>query len=165
MRLWTNIFLPVKALLEFLLTFKDETIAHKLNDTHKSNAGLLLLGAFADWVGNRLSLYLMEAGTDKGQDPLEIRAFWQKERTATLIRIVSKLRFFFGGDGGIRTHVPFYRQLDFETHSPFVLWQNIDPLERTCRKLGNAEYSRIILKFNHHYVLKSRKPSVFNGFE
>ena len=103
MRLWTNIFLPVKALLEFLLTFKDETIAHKLNDTHKSNAGLLLLGAFADWVGNRLSLYLMEAGTDKGQDPLEIRAFWQKERTATLIRIVSKLRFFFGGPEGDRT--------------------------------------------------------------
>ena len=103
MRLWTNIFLPVKALLEFLLTFKDETIAHKLNATHKSNAGLLLLGAFADWVGNRLSLYLMEAGTDKGQDPLEIRAFWQKERTATLIRIVSKLRFFFGGPEGDRT--------------------------------------------------------------
>ena len=103
MRLWTNIFLPVKALLEFLLTFKDETIAHKLNDTHKSNAGLLLLGAFADWVGNRLSLYLMEAGTDKGQHPLEIRAFWQKERTATLIRIVSKLRFFFGGPEGDRT--------------------------------------------------------------
>ena len=106
MRLWTNIFLPVKALLEFLLTFKDETIAHKLNDTHKSNAGLLLLGAFADWVGNRLSLYLMEAGTDKGQDPLEIRAFWQKERTATLIRIVSKLRFFFGGPEEIRTLDP-----------------------------------------------------------
>ena len=114
MRLWTNIFLPVKALLEFLLTFKDETIAHKLNDTHKSNAGLLLLGAFADWVGNRLSLYLMEAGTDKGQDPLEIRAFRQKESTATLIHIVSKLRCFFGGDGGIRTHVPISRQNDFE---------------------------------------------------
>ena len=111
MRLWTNIFLPVKALLEFLLTFKDETIAHKLNDTHKSNAGLLLLGAFADWVGNRLSLYLMEAGTDKGQDPLEIRAFWQKERTATLIRIVSKLRFFFGGAEGNRT--PVRKQLDW----------------------------------------------------
>ena len=106
MRLWTNIFLPVKALLEFLLTFKDETIAHKLNDTHKSNAGPLLLGAFADWAGNRLSLYLMEAGTDKGQDPLEIRAFRQKESTATLIHIVSKLRCFFGGSGGIRTHVP-----------------------------------------------------------
>ena len=105
MRLWTNIFLPVKALLEFLLTFKDETIAHKLNDTHKSNAGPLLLGAFADWVGNRLSLYLMEAGTDKGQDPLEIRAFRQKESTATLIPIVSKLRCFFGGAGGNRTPV------------------------------------------------------------
>ena len=105
MRLWTNIFLPVKALLEFLLTFKDETIAHKLNDTHKSNAGLLLLGAFADWVGNRLSLYLMEAGTDKGQDPLEIRAFRQKESTATLIPIVSKLRCFFGGGEGSRTPV------------------------------------------------------------
>ena len=105
MRLWTNIFLPVKALLEFLLTFKDETIAHKLNDTHKSNAGLLLLGAFADWVGNRLSLYLMEAGTDKGQDPLEIRAFRQKESTATLIPIVSKLRFLFGGGEGSRTPV------------------------------------------------------------
>ena len=103
MRLWTNIFLPVKALLEFLLTFKDETIAHKLNDTHKSNAGPLLLGAFADWVGNRLSLYLMEAGTDKGQDPLEIRAFRQKESTATLIPIVSKLRCFFGGLEGDRT--------------------------------------------------------------
>ena len=103
MRLWTNIFLPVKALLEFLLTFKDETIAHKLNDTHKSNAGLLLLGAFADWVGNRLSLYLMEAGTDKGQDPLEIRAFRQKESTATLIHIVSKLRCFFGGPEEDRT--------------------------------------------------------------
>lgn len=110
MRLWTNIFLPVKALLEFLLTFKDETIAHKLNDTHKSNAGPLLLGAFADWVGNRLSLYLMEAGTDKGQDPLEIRAFRQKESTATLIPIVSKLRCFFGGAGGNRT--PVRKQLD-----------------------------------------------------
>ena len=106
MRLWTNIFLPVKALLEFLLTFKDETIAHKLNDTHKSNAGPLLLGAFADWVGNRLSLYLMEAGTDKGQDPLEIRAFRQKESTATLIPIVSKLRCFFGGPEEIRTLDP-----------------------------------------------------------
>ena len=103
MRLWTNIFLPVKALLEFLLTFKDETIAHKLNDTHKSNAGPLLLGAFADWVGNRLSLYLMEAGTDKSQKPLEIRAFGQKESTATLIPIVSKLRCFFGGPEGDRT--------------------------------------------------------------
>ena len=90
----------IKALLEFLLTFKDETIAHKLNDTHKSNAGPLLLGAFADWVGNRLSLYLMEAGTDKGQDSLEIRAFGQKESTATLIHIVSKLRCFFGGGEG-----------------------------------------------------------------
>ena len=53
----------------------------------------------------------------------------------------------------------------FETHSPFVLWQNIAPLKRTCRNLGNVEYSRTILKFNHHYVLKSRKPSNFNGFE
>ena len=70
----------------------------------KSNAGPLLLGAFADWVGNRLSLYLMEAGTDKGQDPLEIRAFRQKESTATLIHIVSKLRCFFGCGGRIRTY-------------------------------------------------------------
>ena len=91
--------------MEFLLICKDETIAHKLNDTHKSNAGPLLLGAFADWVGNRLSLYLMEAGTDKGQDPLEIRAFRQKESTATLIHIVSKLRCFFGGAEGSRTPV------------------------------------------------------------
>ena len=103
MRLWTNIFLPVKALLEFLLTFKDETIAHKLNDTHKSNDSLLLPGAFAYWAGGRLSLCLATAGADKSQKPLEIRAFWQKERTATLIRIVSKLRFLFGGDEGIRT--------------------------------------------------------------
>ena len=70
-----------------------------------------------------------------------------------------------GGDGGIRTHVPFYRQLDFETHSPFVLWQNIEPLKRTCWKLGNVEYSRTILKFNPNYVLKSRNPSNFNVFE
>ena len=95
--------------MEFLLICKDETIAHKLNDTHKSNAGPLLLGAFADWVGNRLSLYplyLMEAGTDKSQKPLEIRAFGQKESTATLIPIVSKLRCFFGGLEGIRTLDP-----------------------------------------------------------
>ena len=105
MRLWTNIFLPVKALLEFLLTFKDETIAHKLNDTHKSNDSLLLPGAFAYWAGGRLSLCLATAGADKSQKPLEIRAFWQKERTATLIRIVSKLRFLFGGAGGNRTPV------------------------------------------------------------
>ena len=37
----------------------------------------------------------MEAGTDKSQKPLEIRAFGQKESTATLIPIVSKLRCFF----------------------------------------------------------------------
>ena len=92
--------------MEFLLICKDETIAHKLNDTHKSNAGPLLLGAFADWVGNRLSLYLMEAGTDKSQKLLEIRAFGQKESTATLIPIVSKLRCFFGGLEGIRTLDP-----------------------------------------------------------
>ena len=110
MRLWTNIFLPVKALLEFLLTFKDETIAHKLNDTHKSNDSLLLPGAFAYWAGGRLSLCLATAGADKSQKPLEIRAFWQKERTATLIRIVSKLRFLFGGAGGNRT--PVRKQLD-----------------------------------------------------
>ena len=45
---------------------------------------------------------------------LEVRAFGQKEKTAILIRMVSKLRFFFGGEGGIRTHVTFYRQLDFK---------------------------------------------------
>ena len=65
---------------------------------------------------------------------------------------------------GFEPTCPF-GQLDFETHSPFVLWQNIAPLKRTCRNLGNVEYSRTILKFNHHYVLKSRKPSNFNGFE
>ena len=95
MRLWTNIFLPIKSPLEFLLTCKDETIAHKLNDTHKSNDSLLLPSAFAYWAGGRLSLCLATAGADKSQKPLEIRAFWQKERTATLIRIVSKLRFLF----------------------------------------------------------------------
>lgn len=45
----------------------------------------------------------MEAGTDKSQKPLEIRAFGQKESTATLIPIVSKLRCFFGGPEGDRT--------------------------------------------------------------
>ena len=95
MRLWTNIFLPIKSPLEFLLTGKDETIVRKLNDTHKTNDSLLLPSAFADWVSGKLSLYLMEAGTDKSQKPLEIRAFGQKESTATLIPIVSKLRCFF----------------------------------------------------------------------
>lgn len=54
---------------------------------------------------------------------------------------------------------------DFETHSPFVLWQNIEPRKRTCWKLGNVEYSRTILEFNPNYVLKSRNPSNFNVFE
>ena len=73
-----------------------QTIAHKLNDTHKPNDSLLLPSAFAYWAGGRLSLCLATTGVDKSQKPLEIRAFWQKERTATLIRIVSKLRFLFG---------------------------------------------------------------------
>ena len=54
---------------------------------------------------------------------------------------------------------------DFETHSPFVLWQNIDPLKRTCWNLGDVEYSRTILEFNPNYVLKSRNSSNFNVFE
>ena len=48
-------------------------------------------------------IYLVAAGADKSQKPLEIRAFGQKESTATLIPIVSKLRCFFGGHEGDRT--------------------------------------------------------------
>ena len=95
MRLWTNIFLPIKSPLEFLLTCKDETIVRKLNDTHKSNDSLLLPSAFADWVSGKLSLCLAADGADKSQKPLEIRTFRQKESTAILIPIVSKLRCFF----------------------------------------------------------------------
>ena len=51
-------------------------------------------------------IYLVAAGADKSQKPLEIRAFGQKESTATLIPIVSKLRCFFGGPEGIRTLDP-----------------------------------------------------------
>ena len=105
MRLWTNIFLPIKSPLEFLLTCKDETIAHKLNGSRKSNDSLLLPSAFAYWAGDRLSLCLATAGADKSQKPLGIRAFVAQERTATLIRIVSKLRFLFGGGEGSRTPV------------------------------------------------------------
>lgn len=90
MRLWTNIFLPIKSPLEFLLTCKDETIAHKLNDTHKSNDSLLLPSAFADWVGDRLLLYLVAAGADKSQKPLEIRAFWQKESKRKINRRLAR---------------------------------------------------------------------------
>ena len=104
MRLWTNIFLPIKSPLEFLLTCKDETIVRKLNDTHKTNDSLLLPSAFADWVSGKLSLCLAADGADKSQKPLEIRTFRQKESTAILIRFVSKLRCFFGGPEGIRTH-------------------------------------------------------------
>ena len=50
-------------------------------------------------------IYLVAAGADKSQKPLEIRAFGQKESTATLIPIVSKLRCFFGGGEGSRTPV------------------------------------------------------------
>ena len=63
----------------------------------------MLPSAFADWDGSRLSLCLAATGADKCPKSLEIRAFGQKERTAILIRIVSKLRFLFGGEGGIRT--------------------------------------------------------------
>lgn len=104
MRLWTNIFLPIKSPLEFLLTCKDETIVRKLNDTHKTNDSLLLPSAFADWVSGKLSLCLAADGADKSQKPLEIRTFRQKESTAILIRFVSKLRCLFGGPEGIRTH-------------------------------------------------------------
>lgn len=97
MRLWTNIFLPIKSPLEFLLPCKDETIVRKLNDTHKTNDSLLLPSAFADWVSGKLSLCLAADGADKSQKPLEIRTFRQKESTAILIRFVSKLRCFFGG--------------------------------------------------------------------
>ena len=106
MRLWTNIFLPIKSPLEFLLTGKDETIVRKLNDTHKTNDSLLLPSAFADWVSGKLSLCLAADGADKSQKPLGIRAFVAQERTATLIRIVSKLRFLFGGPEEIRTLDP-----------------------------------------------------------
>lgn len=105
MRLWTNIFLPIKSPLEFLLPCKDETIVRKLNDTHKTNDSLLLPSAFADWVSGKLSLCLAADGADKSQKPLEIRTFRQKESTAILIRFVSKLRCFFGGGGGSRTPV------------------------------------------------------------
>ena len=103
MRLWTNIFLPIKSPLEFLLTGKDETIVRKLNDTHKTNDSLLLPSAFADWVSGKLSLCLAADGADKSQKPLEIRTFRQKESTAILIRFVSKLRCLFGGPEEIRT--------------------------------------------------------------
>ena len=93
MRLWTNIFLPIKSPLEFLLPCKDETIVRKLNDTHKTNDSLLLPSAFADWVSGKLSLCLAADGVDKSQKPLEIRTFRQKS-TAILIRFVSKLRCF-----------------------------------------------------------------------
>lgn len=83
MRLWTNIFLPIKSPLEFLLTCKDETIVRKLNDTHKTNDSLLLPSVFADRVGNMVSLCLAAARTDNDLKPFEIRAFRQKERTAT----------------------------------------------------------------------------------
>ena len=105
MRLWTNIFLPIKSPLEFLLTCKDETIVRKLNDTHKTNDSLLLPSAFADWVSGKLSLCLAADGADKSQKPLEIRTFRQKESTAILIRFVSKLRCLFGGGEGSRTPV------------------------------------------------------------
>lgn len=71
MRLWTNIFLPIKSPLEFLLTCKDETIVRKLNDTHKTNDSLLLPSAFAYWVGGRLSLYLVAAEGNKPRNPLK----------------------------------------------------------------------------------------------
>ena len=65
----------------------------------------MLPSAFADWDGSRLSLCLAATGADKCPKSLEIRAFGQKERTATLIRIVSKLRFLFGGGEENRTPV------------------------------------------------------------
>ena len=77
---------------------------------------------------------------------------WRKTVEKQLAQVKEKLRSMTGLS-------------DSETHSPFVLWLNIAPLKRTCRNLGNAEYSRTILKFNHHHVLKSRKLSNFNGFE
>ena len=74
MRLWTNIFLPIKSPLEFLLTCKDETIVHKLNDTHKTNDSMLLPSAFADWVSGKLSLCLAAAEAKKSQKLLEYKA-------------------------------------------------------------------------------------------
>ena len=62
---------------------------------HKTNVSLALPRSFVDWVGGRLALYLAADGGDKSQKPREMRAFLQKERTATPIRIVSKLRFLF----------------------------------------------------------------------
>ncbi len=47
-------------------------------------------------TGGGLSLCLAADGADKSQKPLEIRAFGQKESTATLIHIVSELRCFYG---------------------------------------------------------------------
>ena len=61
---------------------------------------MLLPSAFADWVSGKLSLCLAAAEAKKSQKLLEIRAFWQKESTAILIRFVSKLRCLFGGGEG-----------------------------------------------------------------
>ena len=51
-------------------------------------------------------LCLAAAGADKSPKSFEIRAFRQKKSTAILIRIVSKLRCFFGGPEEIRTLDP-----------------------------------------------------------
>ena len=44
---------------------------------------------------------------------LEIKAFGQKERTATLIRVVSKLRFFFGNKRNLRYGLQAVAKLHF----------------------------------------------------
>ena len=54
-----------------------------------------------------LSFYSLPGNNQRNKSPkaLEIGTFWQKESTATLIPIASKLRCSFGGGGGNRTPV------------------------------------------------------------
>jgi len=46
---------------------------------------------------------------------------FESHRDIKITPVLADEGTFFGADGGIRTHVPFYRQTDFEFPSPFEL--------------------------------------------
>ena len=64
---------------------------------------------------------------------------FESHRDIKITPVLADEGTFFGADGGIRTHVPFYRQTDFEFPSPFELQQYLSIFEVHFETIKTAE--------------------------